>query len=225
MGTLLPENTEDLIVAEKSISVSNLINGTTRLQPVVMQIGQAAGIIAGLAIRNNTPVSEVPVREVQQTLLDAKGYLLPYLDVPVTDPAFQALQKAGVTGILRGRGMNVGWENQTWIDADSALISKELLPGLTDFFPTFSGLIEEEIITVDKALRIIYELKGTEGGSSVESFIDLQSNAWEMTGLDHFDPERPVTRKEFAVLLDTYVDPFGSVNINIYGERANHGKQ
>ena len=32
-----------LIVAEKSISVSNIINGTTRLQPMVMQIGQAAG--------------------------------------------------------------------------------------------------------------------------------------------------------------------------------------
>ena len=42
---------KDLIVAEKSISVSNIINGTTRLQPMVMQIGQAAGALAALAVK------------------------------------------------------------------------------------------------------------------------------------------------------------------------------
>ena len=42
---------EGLIVAEKSISVSNIINGTTRLQPMVMQIGQAAGALAALAVK------------------------------------------------------------------------------------------------------------------------------------------------------------------------------
>ncbi|MCC8199144.1 MAG: FAD-dependent oxidoreductase [Tannerellaceae bacterium] len=134
IGTLIPQQVDGLIVAEKSISISNLINGMTRLQPVVMQIGQAAGIIAGLAIQKNIPVAELPVREIQQTLLNAGGYLLPYLDVPVSDPAFQPLQKAGATGILRGRGMNVGWENQTWLDADSVLISKDLINGLKDFF-------------------------------------------------------------------------------------------
>ena len=45
LGTLVPEREEGILVAEKSISVSNLVNGTTRLQPVVLQIGQAAGII------------------------------------------------------------------------------------------------------------------------------------------------------------------------------------
>jgi hypothetical protein len=51
MGVLLPEqdDVKNLIVAEKSVSVSNLINGATRLQPVVMQLGQAAGVIAALS--------------------------------------------------------------------------------------------------------------------------------------------------------------------------------
>ena len=46
MGCLLPQNIDNFIVAEKSISVTNIVNGTTRLQPVVLQIGQAAGVIA-----------------------------------------------------------------------------------------------------------------------------------------------------------------------------------
>ena len=51
MGVLIPKqnDVENLIVAEKSVSVSNLINGATRLQPVVMQLGQAAGTIAALS--------------------------------------------------------------------------------------------------------------------------------------------------------------------------------
>ena len=75
-----------MIVAEKSISVSNIINGTTRLQPMVMQIGQAAGALAALAVKENKSISEVSVREVQNAILDAKGYLLPYLDVAIDHP-------------------------------------------------------------------------------------------------------------------------------------------
>ena len=50
LGVLIPENVDNFIVIEKSISVSNLVNGTSRLQPVVMQIGQASGVLASLAI-------------------------------------------------------------------------------------------------------------------------------------------------------------------------------
>ena len=49
-GSIIPEKINGLIVAEKSISVSNVANGTTRLQPVVLQIGQAAGAAAVLSI-------------------------------------------------------------------------------------------------------------------------------------------------------------------------------
>ncbi|MBK6479564.1 MAG: FAD-dependent oxidoreductase [Saprospiraceae bacterium] len=43
LSVLLPQKVKNFIVAEKAISVSNIVNGTTRLQPVVLQIGQAAG--------------------------------------------------------------------------------------------------------------------------------------------------------------------------------------
>ena len=39
----------DLIVCEKGISVTNIVNGTTRLQPVVMLTGQGAGVLAALS--------------------------------------------------------------------------------------------------------------------------------------------------------------------------------
>jgi hypothetical protein len=51
LGALIPESVHGLIVCEKGISVSNIANGTTRLQPVVLLTGQAAGMLAALALQ------------------------------------------------------------------------------------------------------------------------------------------------------------------------------
>lgn len=131
LGTLIPKDVEGLIVAEKSISVSNIINGTTRLQPMVMQIGQAAGALAALAVKEGKNIREVSVREVQNAILDGKGYLLPYLDVELDHPMFKSLQRIGSTGILKGIGKSVDWSNQMWFRADTLLLANEL-KGLGD---------------------------------------------------------------------------------------------
>lgn len=223
LGVLLPQDVDGLIVAEKSISVSNLINGTTRLQPVVMQIGQAAGALAALAVKEKKDIKEVSVREVQNAILDAKGYLQPYLDLEVDDPNFKVLQRIGCTGILRGRGLNVGWSNQTWFDADSLLTSEALLPGLTDFYPEFTANVSEGNITIQSAISLLYQLKQTLKQqieeSNEEAFSTAMQQKWQELGLTDFNPERVITRKEFAILTDAIIDPFNSEEIDIYGIR------
>ena len=56
---LIPKETEGLIVAEKSISVSHVVNGATRLQPSVLLIGQAAGAAAALSVREGVAPREL----------------------------------------------------------------------------------------------------------------------------------------------------------------------
>jgi hypothetical protein len=62
LGSLIPNNTDGIIVAEKSISVSNIVAGTTRLQPVVLLIGQAAGALATTAIKQGVTPAKVNIR-------------------------------------------------------------------------------------------------------------------------------------------------------------------
>ena len=116
LGALIPASVSNFIVAEKSISVSNIVNGTTRLQPCVMQIGQAAGLLAALSSKNNIAPKNISVRQVQQALLDANGYIMPYKDVIQKDPYFKAIQKIGATGLLRGVGVPTGWANATYFN-------------------------------------------------------------------------------------------------------------
>ncbi len=116
MGVLIPVHVEDFIVADKAISVSWEMNGGTRLQPVVMELGQAAGALAALAVKSRRRVHEVPASEVQQVLLDRGCYLLPFLDLKPGDPGFRELQEKGVRGEVRGTGRSVGWANETWVN-------------------------------------------------------------------------------------------------------------
>ncbi len=104
LGSLVPESVEGIIVAEKSIGVTNIVNGATRLQPVVMGIGQAAGALAAVALRNNTDPSKIDIRAVQQALLDSRAYIMPFIDVPAENPHFAAIQRIGAAGVLKGAG-------------------------------------------------------------------------------------------------------------------------
>lgn len=137
LGVMVPKDVEGLLVIEKAVSVTCVANGATRLQPVVMEIGQAAGIAAALAVKkSDVSLKDVSVRDVQSGILTSGGYLMPYLDIPVTDPRFAAVQRIGVTGIMRGEGRSVGWSNETWFRIDDPVRPDEIF--LDDYYPGIS---------------------------------------------------------------------------------------
>jgi hypothetical protein len=68
-GSLIPATPENLFVCEKNVSVSHIANGSTRLQPIVMNLGQAAGMAAALCIERTCQPQELPIRELQEALL------------------------------------------------------------------------------------------------------------------------------------------------------------
>lgn len=203
MGVLLPKEVEDLIVAEKSVSVSNLINGTTRLQPVVMQLGQAAGALAALSVMQDCTVKEVAVRDVQKILLDAGCYIMPYLDLPADHAHFKAVQRVGATGILRGEGRNVGWSNQTWFRTDDPLMSEDL----------FTEDFAVEVNIPDGEVKVGTLLTALDASVKSESGKEL----WSRLGLSDYRPERTATRLEGAVVIDFLLNPFEMSDIDYEG--------
>ena len=207
MGVLLPEDSDDLIVAEKSVSVSNLINGATRLQPVVMQLGQAAGVIAALAADREVSVKEVSIRDVQSVLLDAGGYIMPYLDLPKSHPHFKAVQRIGATGILRGEGRNVGWENQTWFRTADPLLAEEI--HAEGYYGGHTGLGNGPV-SVGNLIQAVSAL----GGNVMPSAADW----WSSLGLTDFNADRTATRLEAAVVIDAAFNPFNMCEVDYDGE-------
>ncbi len=209
LGTLIPKNQKGIIVAEKSISVTNLVNGTTRLQPVCMLIGQAAGALATVAIKNKVGVEKVSAREVQLQLLNSKAYLMPYLDVNPENPYFESIQKIGATGILRGEGKTVGWQNQTLFHPDSLVSTVDLRNNLVDFLPEISKNTGS-YYTINESIELARKLAGRNSEETPE-------NLWLKAGLSNYFADRFITRAEFAVIIDKLAHPFERFPVDFKG--------
>lgn len=216
LGVMIPKNVEDLIVAEKSISVSNLVNGTTRLQPVVLQIGQVAGTLASLAVLQNKSINNVLVRDVQKILLDNGSYLLPYLDVEKKDKLFLSLQRIGVTGIMKGIGRNEGWANQTWFRSNDLMDFADL-EGLKDFYPEID-LDGVGYITLQQSIDIVSQISKLYNIEVEGKLLDRISEIYIQFEFPDLDLNRNITRGEMAVILDNVLNPFEEKHINIFGE-------
>ena len=211
LGSLIPKNIDNFIVIEKSISVSNLVNGTSRLQPVVMQIGQASGVLASLAILKKKNINQIKIREVQSEILKNSGYILPYVDVDSEDLNFISYQKIGACGILRSEGLNIGWENKTLFYPNSKLDKNDIyLDDWMMFKPEEIPFPEK--MTIKNILHWIYKIKEEPSLNQTEYY-----EVWKNLNLTDFNLQRTVTRGEFSVLLDKIIDPFSKVDVNYYG--------
>lgn len=204
LGVIMPDDYENLLVTEKSISVSNIANGATRLQPVVMQIGQAAGAVAAIAVQRDISTGEVSVREVQRALLDADCYLLPFIDIDREDKNFKTYQRVGVAGLLQGEGESIEWSNETWLRINDTMMSDDLQP----LYNLFNLDFNTESMNVPVTINMLSQIDGLE--INVEKIKKL-------TGITK-SVDMPLTRGEYAIIIDRMFDPFNAYDVNIKGE-------
>ena len=210
MGALIPENTQGLVVCEKGISVSNIANGTTRLQPVVLLTGQAAGMLAAISFKQNIEVQNVSVTAVQKALLQEKVYLMPYADVKHTDGAFEAVQWIGSWGIIKGIGKSVGWANKTYFKPDSLVTFAEMSAGLNALVPlrfsekikpndpVTTGVLFEMIARFNAA--VAKQSKAARAAKIAEGFL-IADQTYTKAGLVAPAITKTLTRKEASFIL------------------------
>ena len=207
LGSIISKKTSNFLVAEKSISVSNLVNGTTRLQPVVLQVGQIAGLIASESIKNNISTNEIDTRDIQTKILNNGGYIQPYLDVEKNHPFFKAYQRIGSTGILRATGLNIGWSNQTWFYPERSIVLDQLLKDLGNYYDLNKNPLSDlRTKTIFKWISLVQNQE-----------IKNQQKIWNALGLSNFNIDRKINRGEFAIILDYFLNPFNNFKVDIKG--------
>ena len=231
LGSLIPKGVEDFIVAEKSISVTNVVNGSTRLQPCVLLIGQAAGALAAVSAKENKTPADISVRKVQSILLEKGAYIMPYFDVKPDSPHFKLIQRIGATGILRGRAEPFKWANQTWFDKDSTVkvgILSQIIPELRykSVIPDsidVSASNDEKAATTADVLEILWRFGSdvmkakSEDWNDRITFKKYVQRRWGIYKLKDFNLERPLKRIEIAILFDSIFDPFNKMDVDLKG--------
>ena len=210
LGALIPEKVDGLIVSDKAISVSNIINGATRLQPIVLLTGQAAGALAALSVQNNQNIRDINIRKVQQELLNAGAYLLPLVDVNTSDKAFQAIQRITASGILKIKGESYQWANRSWFYPDTTLTVKEFSEGLNAFDQKVTVVNDQSVLTVQKASGLLSDLLNRNTFPEIEKL-------WESRMDRKFDNQLAITKRELSILTDELVRPFETKSIGFDG--------
>ncbi len=142
LETLYSRNISGLLFAEKNISVTRLVNGATRLQPITMVTGQAVGALAALSSKRHLTPSEVPVSDVQRELVLRGAYIVPFTDVANSMPEFSGIQLAAAQGIMNGYGnLQFGPNASLSRDQASAVLSRAFdIPAKTPATETFTDV-------------------------------------------------------------------------------------
>jgi len=216
-GTMIPVERDGMIVAEKSISTTHIVNGATRLQPVVMLLGQAAGAAAALSVQSETEPRDISIRELQQTLIDARTWLIPFVDVRNDQVGFEESQRLGLTGLMRGVGQPVAWANRTWFYPDSVVVNDDLsimherLSTVVDAgaVPVFEFIAQDlsQVATTESIGRFLMTWEHILGGNSVDSLPEFTE--WRSRNMINYSSvAEPMTRLELAIFADNILKPF-----------------
>jgi hypothetical protein len=104
--SFIPEKIDGFIAAEKNISQSRRASGSTRMQPITVLTGQAAGAIAALSVKQGVQPRQLNPVQVQSALLDTGSTLVPrwHVDVPFRSPIWKATQLLSLYQVMDRKG-------------------------------------------------------------------------------------------------------------------------
>lgn len=215
MSALVVKDADNLFITEKALLVKASL-------PVQMATGQGVGTMAAFCAFFKTTSKNLKVRPVQSELLDFKGYLLSFDDIDSADPYFRAIQQVAVTGLLRGTQKIKDGQIQFLFMPDSTVNSVEIKPVLSEIYSRafiwFDNIKPAEKLTIGNTLSFISEITLAEP----ESFRIKIQKEWKTKYKfkSEFDLNQPITRREFAILANQYINPFART-VDMSGRMVN----
>jgi hypothetical protein len=195
LRSLIPEKVDGLLAAEKNISESRLANGATRLQPITMLTGQAAGTLAALAVRQGVQPRAVAAGAVQVELLKA-GSIVARAPMPDIYQGIRPWQAAQF--VVAHKWM---WMGEKGFDPHDGLTRGQAAAVIDRAF-ALNGPPEDHDDMYGKALYS----KATYADVPLYSLISPSVEAWKISGTlpeckqsaTLFCPDAPITVGEFT---------------------------
>jgi len=221
LAGVVAHGAENLLTTENEIHAASMYPAgrDNDFLPVQLQLGQGVGALAAYCAFFKTTTANLKVRVIQGELLDFKGYLLPFSDIRQNDPDWRAIQQVGATGLLRGESDGSG----KFVFMPNKLVSTaEIQPVLQEIYTRaflwFNREKPGEKFTIGNTLSFISDYTLTDPAILKAGI----QKAWQtqFKFKSDFDMSRPITRREFAVLANRYLNPFART-VDLSGRLVN----
>lgn len=204
LSVFLPEKATNIFITEP---INKQIFGSEKgFNPARMMIGQTAGVLAAYVAFFKTDNTKLNVRIVQNELLTYKSLIGWYADIAPADQHKVAIQHLSVTGLLKP----VMRENLPYFMPDSIVRSDEVRPVLSEIYTRtflwFNKTKPGEKFTVGNMLSLISEFTLADPENLKRRMTSDWKNRYNFSS--DYDTEKPLTRREFAVLANTFLKPF-----------------
>lgn len=217
LSAIVAPGTENLLIAGRLFPEDDI-----QYLPNLLTLGQGAGATAAFCAFFKTTTHKLNTRAVQGELLDFKSYLMPFADVNPNDRYFRAVQQVGATGLLKGvQNLDNNVPRMLFMP-DSAVNTADIEPVLNDIYTrTFLWFNREKPaakFTVGNTLSLISEITLADPKTLHISMAKAWKNQYKFQS--DFDVNRPITRREFAVLINQFLNPFART-IDLSGRFVN----
>ena len=220
LSAVVVPNTDNLLTINKKLFPDDRFDVNAKIA-----LGQAVGATAAYCGFFKTTTKQLDVRAIQIELLDFKSTLLYFHDIEGTDPFYRSIQQIAAAGMLKGKYVPAGaegGEGAFLFMPDLQVTTAEIKPVLTEVYTrAFLWLNKEhpgENFTVGNLLSLISEISLAEPDNFKISMQKLWKQEFKFTS--DFDLNKPVTRREFAILANKYLNPFARA-VNIHGKMVN----
>lgn len=203
MGAFIPQTVENLVIVPRQID---------GLRPAKMSAGRAAGTIAAFCAFFKTTTKNINVRVTQGELLAFNALLIPYADIDRNDPNFLAFQRLGLSGLIKPKLV----DDQIRFDTAGTVSHAELQTAMKEFY-TRSQLWfadnKHDVLTIEDVISLLKftAARGDELKKEIEA-------GWKQSFKlnSSFDPKRNISRKEFGILADKYLQPY-NIRVDMAG--------
>jgi hypothetical protein len=178
------------------------------------EIGPAAGATAAYAAFFDTKTSLSNLKRIQGELLSYKHSLMPFDDVKVIDSNWLAIQKVGITGIIKAEIK----QSKAYFNPEKEVSYDEIKQPIKDYYYKAQIWFDDHqhiSINLENTIAMVCYV----GNKSVEATKTELQKKWNKNYrfASKYDLKKILNRREFAVIINEYLKPFDDVNVDKTG--------
>jgi hypothetical protein len=178
------------------------------------EIAPAAGATAAYAAFFDTKTSLSNLKRIQGELLSYKHALMPFEDVKVTDSNWMAIQKVGVTGIIKAELK----QGKAYFNPEKEVTYDEIKQPIKDYYYKAQIWFDDNQntpINLENTIAMVCYVGNKSAEATKAELQKKWSKNYRFTS--KYDLKKGLTRREFAVIINEYLKPFDDVNVDKTG--------